>query len=100
MRLCGCFQVISSKENAKEFADYVTSFEHGRVHVVYDLVVSEEGRFVRASLLRVGDWTRDRFHHNDGLLGVQVTSKGGSDSGRTVPIGVNSPADCFPARQQ
>ena len=100
---CVCvadFKVISSKENAKEFADYVTSFEHGRVPVVYDLILSEEGRFVGARLLRVGDWTRDRFHHNDGLLGVPVTFNAGSDSSRTVSIGITSPADCFPSRER
>ena len=84
---CVCvadFKVISSTENAKEFADYVTSLEQGRVRVVYDLVLSEEGRFVGARLLRVGDWTSDRSHHGDGLLGLQVTFKAKRGSGRTV----------------
>src|ERR1700722_2081958 len=97
---CVCvadFKVITSTGNAKEFADYITSFEHGRVPVVYDVVLSEDGRFAGARLLRVGDWTSDKFHRNDGLLGVKVAFKAGSNSG---PVGISSPADCFPPRQR
>jgi hypothetical protein len=37
---CECvaaFKVTSSKENSKEFADYIASFEHGKVPVVYSV---------------------------------------------------------------
>src|SRR4051812_38026844 len=40
---CECvadFKVISSKENSREFADYVASFERGKVPVVYGVTVN------------------------------------------------------------
>lgn len=100
---CVCvvsFKVISAGKNAREFADYVSSFEQGKVPIVYELLSSKEGRFVSARFLRVGDWTSDRFHPNDGVLGVQVTFKAGSDTGRTMPTRVSSPANCFPPQQR
>ena len=100
---CVCvadFKVISSKENAKEFADYVTSFEHGRVPVVYDLILSEEGRFVGARLLRVGDWTSDRFHQNDGILGVRFSFPGKGKIGQPQSAPVRGISECFPLKQR
>ena len=71
---CVCvadFKVVSSSANPAEFANYVTSFEHGKVPVTFEVRYSAEGLFLEARLLCVGNWTRDRFHPNDGLLGVQ-----------------------------
>lgn len=87
--------MISSKENSKEFADYVTSFAHGKVPVVYSVVYSNEGRFLGARLDRVGKWTSDRFQTNDRLLGVQVSFHR-SQVGRGQTAHINSPGDCFP----
>lgn len=98
---CYCsveFKVISSKENAKEFADYVTSFEHGRVPVVYDVYLSQEGRFLGERFVRVGDWTSDRFHVNDRLLRVGVRFKP-SHAGQKM-FAVLSTANCFPTQQR
>lgn len=72
---CECvadFKVISSKANSAEFANYVASFEHAKVRVTYEVTYSAEGLFLGARLLRVGNWTRDKFHPNDGLLGVKI----------------------------
>lgn len=69
---CVCvadFKVVSSSANPAEFANYATSFEHGKVPVTYEVRYSAEGLFLGARLLSVGNWTRDRFHPNDGLLG-------------------------------
>ncbi|PYT75797.1 MAG: hypothetical protein DMG40_27435 [Acidobacteria bacterium] len=67
------FKVASSSANSAEFANDVTSFEHGKVPVTYEVRYSDEGLFLGALLLRVGNWTRDKFLPNDGLLGVKIT---------------------------
>src|SRR5229473_5408167 len=94
---CECvmnFKVISSKDNSKEFADYVTSFEHGKVPVTYEVSYGQD-HVVRASrLVSVGEWRRDRFHVNDGSLGVNFAFSPGSPKIQLKKI--NSPGDCFP----
>jgi len=82
----------------KELADYVTSFEHGRVPVVYDVYLSQEGRFLGERFVRVGDWTSDRFHVNDRLLRVGVRFKP-SHAGQKM-FAVLSTANCFPTQQR
>ncbi len=94
---CECvmnFKVISSKDNSKEFADYITSFEHGKVPVTYEVSYGQD-HVVRASrLVSVGEWRRDRFHVNDGSLGVNFAFSPGSPKIQLKKI--NSPGDCFP----
>lgn len=97
---CECiedFKVISSKENSKEFADYVTSFAHGKVPVVYSVFYSrpQGRRFLGARLDHVGEWTSDRFEPNDRMLWVKVTFHP-SQVGQTQSAPINSPGDCFP----
>jgi len=100
---CECvadFKVISSKENAKEFADYVGSFDHGKVPVVYGVFFNERGQALAARLVSVGDWTSDRFHHNDGLLGVSFTFSGNGKTGQLQHAPVHGISDCFPPKQR
>lgn len=99
---CACvadFKVISSKENSTEFANYITSFEHGKVPIAYQVRYSPEGQFLGAQLLRVGDWTRDRLHPNDGLLGVEITFHTNSP-GQVQHAKIRSPGDCLPPNKQ
>lgn len=95
---CACvadFRVVSSATNSAEFANYVTSFEHGKVPVSYEVRYSAEGLFLGARLLSVGNWTRDRFHANDGLLGVKTTFHAASP-GQVQRAAIDSPGECFP----
>ena len=97
---CECvadFKVISSKDNSKEFADYVTSFEHGKVPVVYSVVFNEQGGYLGALLMSVGSWTRDRIDSSDGLLGIRTTfSAKGATIGKTQRGAILNTSDCFP----
>lgn len=46
---CVCvadFKVVSSSANPAEFANYVTSFEHGKVPVTFEVRYSAEGLFL------------------------------------------------------
>jgi len=96
---CECvadFKVISSKENSKEFADYIASFEHGKVPVVYSVFFNNHGQAMAAQLVSVGDWRSDRFHHNDGLLGGRFSFSGDGKIGQSQHALVHGVADCFP----
>ncbi|SRR5229473_5334171 len=96
---CECvmnFKVISSRENSKEFADYITSFEHGKVPVTYEVSYGQDGVVRGARLVSVGNWKRERFQTNDTLIGVEMKfSPGGSRKQSTY---FHSPGDCFPSR--
>lgn len=99
---CACvadFKVISSKENSTEFANYVTSFEHSKVPVTYEVRYSAAGLFLGARLLSVGNWTRDKFHPNDGLLGVQIRFHTASP-GQVQHGKIDSPGECFPPNKR
>jgi hypothetical protein len=94
---CECvmsFKIISSAENAKEFADYITSFEHGKVPVTYEVWYGQDAVVHEARLVSVGDWKRDRFRTNDTLLGVELKFSTGGPQKQVV----HSPGDCFPSR--
>jgi hypothetical protein len=95
---CECvaeFKVISSKENSKEFAEYVTSFDHGKVPVTYQVSYNSDGLVSAAQFEKLGSWTRDKLHPNDGLLGVKIKSHIGGPR-QTNSMKINSPGDCFP----
>lgn len=95
---CACvadFKVVSSSANSAEFANYVTSFGHGKVPVTYEVRYGAEGIFLGARLLSVGNWTRDRFHPNDGLLGVKTTFHAASP-GQVQRARIESLGECFP----
>jgi hypothetical protein len=95
---CVCvadFSVISSGANSNEFANYVSSFEHGKVPVTYSVRYSANSLFLGAQLLQVGNWTRDKFHPNDGLLGVRITFHAASP-GQVQRAKIDSPGECFP----
>ncbi len=97
-KICECvadFKVISSKENSKEFANYVTSFEHGKVPVTYQVWYKADGLVTGAQFLRLGNWTSDKLRPNDGLLGVRIRSQMGGP-GKVQSTKINSPGDCFP----
>lgn len=94
---CECvmsFKVMSSAENAKEFADYITSFEHGKVPVTYEVWYGQEGVVHEAQLVSVGAWKRDKFRTNDTLLGVELKFS----PGRPQKQSFHSSGDCFPSR--
>jgi hypothetical protein len=96
---CECtmdFKVISSRENAKEFADYITSFDHGKVPVTYEVAYGQDGVVHGARLLSVGDWKREKFQTNDTLLGVKI--KFSPDGPRKQSRNLSNPGDCFPAK--
>jgi hypothetical protein len=98
---CECtaeFKVMSSKQNSKEFADYVTSFEHGKVPVVYNVLFNDQGQAAGVRLVGVGQWKSDRFHVNDGLLGVRVTFSGKGQIGQVQHAPIHGVADCFPPK--
>jgi len=96
---CECvmnFKVISSKENSKEFADYITSFEHGKVPVTYEVSYGQDGVVHASRLVGVGDWKREKFQTNDTALGVEMKFvPGGPRKQRTY---FHSPGDCFPSK--
>src|SRR6266436_5922456 len=96
---CECvmnFKVISSKENSKEFADYITSFEHGKVPVTYEVSYGQDGVVHGARLVSVGEWEREKFQTNDTLLGVEMKF---SPSGpRKQSTYFRNPGDCFPSK--
>jgi hypothetical protein len=95
---CECvadFKVIASKENSAEFANYVTSFEHGKVPLTYQVTYNTAGRFLGSQLLSLGSWTRDRFHSSDGLLSVRVTLRA-DPRGQVQASRIHSPSECFP----
>lgn len=97
-RSCACvadFKVVSSSADSAEFANYVTSFEHGKVPVTYEVRYGAEGIFLGARLLSVGNWTRDRFHPDDGSLGVKTTFHAASP-GQVQRARIDSPGECFP----
>jgi len=99
---CVCvadFKVASSSANSAEFANYVTSFEHGKVPVTYEVRYSDEGPFLGARLLRVGSWTRDKFHPNDRLLGVKITF-GPASPAQVQRTKIDSPGECFPPNKR
>ena len=99
---CVCvadFKVASSSANSAEFANDVTSFEHGKVPVTYEVRYSDEGLFLGALLLRVGNWTRDKFLPNDGLLGVKITFRPASP-GQVHRTKIDSPGECFPPKKR
>lgn len=99
---CECaadFKVISSKASSAEFANYVALFEHAKVPVTYEVTYSAEGLFLGARLLRVGNWTRDKFHPNDGLLGVKITFHAASP-GQVQRAKIDSPGECFPPNKR
>jgi hypothetical protein len=95
---CECvmqFKGMSSKENAAEFADYVSSFDHNKVPVTFKLSYTTGGVLSGAEILRLGTWTHDKLPINDTLLGVRVSFKRGSPGQvQNVPK-LNSPLDCF-----
>ena len=93
------FKVISSKANSAEFANYVASFEHAKVPVTYEVTYSPVGFFLAARLQRVGNWTRDNFHPNDGLLGVKITFHAASP-GQVQRAKIDSPGECFPPNKR
>ena len=96
---CECtmnFKVISSKENAKEFADYIASFEHGKVPVTYEVTYGQDGVVQGSRLVSVGEWKRHRFHVNDALLAVSIVFPPGSPK---TQARINSPGDCFPLQK-
>jgi hypothetical protein len=96
---CDCvmnFKVISSKDNSKEFADYVTSFEHGTVPVTYKVSYGQDGVVRGARLVSVGNWERERFQTNDTLLGVEMNFSAGGPQKQSAKF--RSPGDCFPSR--
>jgi hypothetical protein len=100
---CECvadFKVISSKENSKEFADYVASFDHGKVPVIYSVFFNDRGQVLAARLVSVGDWRTDKFQHNDGLLGVELTFSGKGKIGQTQQVPDHGISDCFPSEQR
>jgi hypothetical protein len=95
---CECvadFKVISSKEDAKEFANYVTSFERGKVPVNYRVWYNADGLVAGAQFLGLGKWTSDKLHPNDGLLGVKIKFHA-DGPGQVQSTKINSPGDCFP----
>jgi hypothetical protein len=99
---CVCvadFKVISSGANSNEFANYVTSFGHGEVPVTYSVRYSANGLFLGAQLLQVGNWTRDKFHPNDGLLGVKITFHAASP-GQVQRAKIDNPGECFPPNKR
>ena len=65
-RLVATYSPRAGTKISEAFGD-----EHGKVPVTFEVRYSAEGLFLGARLLCVGNWTRDRFHPNDGLLGVQ-----------------------------
>jgi hypothetical protein len=100
---CECvaaFKVISSKKNSKEFANYVASFEHGKVPVVYSVFFNDDGQAQVARLVSVGDWTSDRFHQNDGILGVRFSFPGKGKIGQPQSAPVRGISECFPLKQR
>lgn len=93
---CECvisFKVISSKENAREFADYISSFEHGTVPVTFEVAFGQDGLVHTARLASVGEWNADKFQTNDTLLGVHM--KFTSGSAKKQERFLHAPADCF-----
>jgi hypothetical protein len=95
---CDClmqFKGMSSKENAAEFADYVSSFDHDKVPVTFKLSYTAGGVLSGAEMLRLGTWTRDKLPINDTLLGVRVSFRPGSPGQVQREEKLNSPLDCF-----
>jgi hypothetical protein len=96
---CECFMEfkgISSKDNAAEFADYVSSFDHNKVPVTFKLSYTADGVFSGALMLGLGTWKREAFPVNDTLLGVRMSFQRGTP-GQVQHAKINSPGGCFPA---
>jgi hypothetical protein len=96
---CECkmeFKEMSSKDNAAEFADYVSSFEHKKIPVTFKLSYTADGVFSGALMQGVGSWTRDAFPMNDTLLGLAITIRR-SSPGQVQRAKTTYPADCFPS---
>jgi Arc/MetJ family transcription regulator len=96
---CECtmdFKVISSRENSKEFADYIASFDHGKVPVTYEIAYGQDGVVHGVQLVSVGEWKREKFRTNDTLLGVKI--KFSPDGSRKQSKNLSNPGDCFPAK--
>ena len=56
---------------SKEFADYVASFPHGKVPVVYEVRRDASGQVWGTRLSSVGNWSREKLAYPpDGPLGV------------------------------
>lgn len=56
---------------SKEFADYVASFPHGKVPVVYEVGRDASGQVWGTRLSSVGNWSREKLAYPpDGPLGV------------------------------
>lgn len=93
---CECNAAFKATRT-KEFADYITSFPHGKVPVVYNVWRNPDGRIVGVTLVRVGERTNDRTHPNDGLLGVGHTFKSGRPR-QKESWKARGLENCFPSR--
>jgi len=97
---CECtmqFKEISSKDNAAEFADYVSSFDQNKVPVTFRLSYNADGSFSGARMLSLGTWKSDAFPVNDTLLGVKISFQRSTPGQVQHGPKINSPGDCFPA---
>jgi hypothetical protein len=95
---CECrmeFKELSSKDNAAEFADYISTFEHKKVPVTFRLSYTADGVVSGALMQSVGTWTRDAFPSNDTLLGIAISIRR-STPGQVQRAKINSTTDCFP----
>ncbi len=91
---CECtlsFKVI----NSPEFANYIASFGDDKVPVVYEVFYRPDGQPAGNRLASVGNWPADKFHHNEQLIGVHHTFKGGTP-GKHQSFAFHGSADCFP----
>jgi hypothetical protein len=95
---CECtvqFREMSSKDNAAEFADYVSSFDHSKVPVTFRLSYAPDGVFSGARMMSVGTWKSEAFPPNDILLAVKISFSRGAPGQVKQRAKINSPADCF-----
>jgi hypothetical protein len=91
------FREISSKDNAAEFADYVSSFDHNKVPVTFRVSYKADGTVSGARMLGLGTWKSDAFPTNDTLLGVKISFQRGTPGQVQHGPRVSSPGDCFPS---
>jgi hypothetical protein len=91
---CECFAEFRNTRS-KEFADYVASFPHGKVPVVYDVGRDASGQVRGTRLSSVGNWPREKLAHpSDGLLGVSQVFKS-DKAGDKKSAKMRDPGDCF-----
>jgi hypothetical protein len=96
---CECtmqFKEMSRKDNAAEFADYVSSFDHGKIPVTFKLSYTADAVLAGAHMLGLGTWKNDAFPLNDTLLGVKISIPRGAP-GQVQRAPLHSLGDCFPA---